>query len=572
MLLEINISNFALIDTLKLEFREGLNILTGETGAGKSIIIDAIGLILGGRASVEMVRREKDFSFIEGIFKAGNDYLLNFLLERGIEPDEDILIIQREINTSGRNICRINGRTVTLSTLKDLGQLLIDIHGQHEHQSLMRWEKHIEILDSLGGTDFKILKDKIRGKHREYKELKNQLSLLLGDQGERDRSIDYIKHQIKEIENANLKPGEDDILMEKRKKIANMERIISLLNQSYNLINEGHELTPSINNQLSSVIGFLEQASSFDTGLEKNLNNINSAFFILQDEARELNEYIQQLDIDNGELAIVEDRLELISKLKRKYGQNIEGILSFKEDLYVKLKKLEDSENAERILNKEISNKEDELIELSSLAREKRKELAKKLEEKLIEQFKDLEMVGTSFKVNLEDNYNGSKINGYNINDSGFDKIEFLITPNVGEPLKPLVKIASGGELSRTMLALKTVLTEGDSIPTQIFDEIDTGIGGRAVVSVALKLALIAKHRQVICVTHSPQIAAMADIHNYISKTNMNNSTLTKVETLSRDGRIKEISRMLKGDNITLTTTQHAEEMLLEGDKYKATV
>ncbi|UMZ73942.1 DNA repair protein RecN [Natranaerofaba carboxydovora] len=559
MLLHLEIKNFALIDNLEIEPGPGLNILTGETGAGKTIILDALGLILGDRASTEMVRQGKDKALIQGIFsltdEIGEDNynnIINFFNEIGVEFDKnDDLIISREI-TNNKSILRINGTATTISNLRKVTNGLVDIHGQHQHQSLLNEKNHLDILDAYGGKE--ILKDRndFKEKYFEREKKQKELKELKGDPKERERRIDLLKFQLDEIESADLKPGEEEELQKTKKKLLNFERLKSGIYKAYDTIYQG-ETETSVTDKLGVVLEDLNELKEMDDSLTTLVKEIETALIHLEEASQELGTYYNDIELEPEELHDIEERIDKINDLKRKYGNNIDEILNYKEEIIKEIEWLENSRSKAQKIEKEIIQLDDILKEKAEQLNEKRKHVSKLLAKDISKELMELAMEKVQFEVSIKET---------SLNPKGSDKVEFLISPNPGEPLKPLSKIASGGELARIMLALKTVLSKVDNIRTLIFDEIDTGISGKAAQKVGIKLENLSKEKQILCVTHLPQIAAKADRHFNIYKEESSNKTFTNIIELEEDKKIQEIARMLDGSSPSEISLSHAKKML----------
>lgn len=559
MLLELSIINFALIESLKIQFSNGLNILTGETGAGKSIIIDALGLVLGQRANKENIRQGCEKTIVEALFHISSEnkfHVKNLLEDQGIEMDDDTVIISREVSISGKNICRVNGRLVTLQLIKKLSELLIDIHGQHEHQSLLHWETHKELLDAYGIDQ---LRDGLKNTnefYQKYLQYKKTLDELIRDEMQLEREKEIIKFQLKEIDQAKLEDPNEEVELEKRRNIlANSEKLFHSANAAYELIYNRRENLESIYDLLSKALQHIENLASIDASMEGVLEQINSSLIQIEDAGFVLRDYSEGIEFNPDELNHIEKRLNAIHNLKRKYGESIEEILNYKDRIQSKLKKIENRNEEEERLRLAMDGSWDAYMREAEKLSKARKNISKGLEKNIISELKSLGMGKVQFKVDIQTSKKYA-------DSSGLDRIEFLISPNIGQELKPLTKIASGGEIARIMLALKSILAEVDNIDSLIFDEIDTGISGRIAQVVAEKMAVLSQRYQVICVTHLPQIASMADTHFLIIKQIKNNQTFTKIETLSKDDRIKELARMLGGASLTELTINHAEEFL----------
>ncbi len=567
MLLELNISNFALIDLLKLEFNKGLNILTGETGAGKSIIIDALGLVLGQRANRDNIRQGKNKSIVEALFQTpprSESKVKELLNQNGIEMEDDSsLILTREILSAGKSTCRINGRLVTLNLIKQLSEMLIDIHGQHEHQSLLHWETHIDLLDSYGQKELaKELQD-TKAYYKQYKDCQRTLNSLIKDEKEFAREEDLLKFQLEEINQGKLKNIEEDKELEERRRLlTHSEKLFQNTKKSYELLYYGKETQKSIYDQLSEVLNYIETVSMIDPSMEGILEQLKSAFVQIEDAAFEIREYGENIEFHQEELDQIEKRLNSINQLKRKYGESIEEILEYKEILQSKLSKLENKNQEIENLQKKIDKSWKSYREAAQNLSNKRRKIAVLLEKNIIKELKDLGMKKVQFKVDIQISEEFSS-------EKGIDRIEFMISPNPGQPLLPLARIASGGEIARIMLALKSIFANVDNIDTLIFDEIDTGISGRTAQIVAKKMALLSKDYQIICITHLPQIASMADAHYFIEKEINQNQTTTKVHHLEEKERIRELARMLGGASLTELTLSHSQEMLQIAKKIK---
>lgn len=567
MLSELSIFNFALIDSLNIEFNKGLNILTGETGAGKSIIIDALGLVLGQRANRENIRQGKDRMIVEALFDISpknKKQVNNFLENRGIDIEEDYTIIMsREVLSSGKNTCRINGRMVPLSLMKELSQLLIDIHGQHEHQSLLRWESHIDLLDSYGGLKIENLLNKTRELFNKYKHSQQSLKDLLRNEMEVEREKDILKFQLDEINQAKLENiYEEEDLENRRQILIHSEILFENSNRAYELLYGGNEDQASLYDQLSMVLTCVNNISTIDSSMKNISEQINNAIILIEDGAFVLRDYNETIEFNPLELDQIEKRLNTFSHLKRKYGETIKDIIDYKENLKIKLEKIENKGEEEEKLRLEIEENWSEYSRVADELTSLRKNIGKDLESSIIRELKDLGMKKAKFKIDIQSGENYSSVNGK-------DRVEFLISTNLGQDLRPLAKIASGGEVGRIMLALKTILAHADKIDSLIFDEIDTGISGRTAQVVAEKMANISQAYQTICITHLPQIASMADSHYLIEKEVMDNETYTIVNVLKEKDRTNELARMLGGAVLTEVTKSHANEMLEMAEKIK---
>lgn len=564
MLLKLHIRNFALIDDLDVEFDSGLNVLTGETGAGKSIIIDAINLIVGQRASSKFIRTGKQQAEVEAIFKFNDKNINKILKEYGVES-EDVLIINRQITNQGRNYCRLNGKSVPLLVLKKVSKYLVDIHGQNSHQSLFNQFNHKKLLDMFGGKDIVIAKNNVKKTFKRYKKFKEQTYELLAEREKLHELRSKLEYEIKEIENANIQPDEDKQLEEQRNILQNAEKIFLSLESAYDLLYKGQNV-PSILDNLNKVIANLQDIESFYDKIGSVIDFLKNTLYELEDVAETLRNYKDCISFDASKLDSIQSRIDYLDRLKAKYNMNLSELLEYKNLISGKLNKSIALDEKVTNLKQKLNNETDKLIKHSTNLHNIRKKAALKLQEAIAIELSDLGMKNVKFYVDikLQESIDGIKVNNkkVKITHDGFDNIEFLISTNLGEPLKPLSKIVSGGEASRIMLALKSILAKVDKIPCLIFDEIDAGIGGRTAQIVGEKLSLLAKTHQVLCVTHSPQIASIGDTHYLIKKQILGNSTYTNIYKLDSESRIKELARMLGGAKITENTINHAKEML----------
>ncbi len=565
MLLQLDIQNIALIDKLSLEIAPGLNVLTGETGAGKSIIIDSINAVLGERVNKDIIRNGRDKAFIEAIFDYNkNTYVSDILEQLGIEAEDGNIIVSREISLSGKNACRINGRLVNVSTLKQVGELLIDIHGQHDNQSLLKTETHIELLDAFGGAALGKYKAEYFELFEEYKSVRSKIQGLVGDKGEIARRMDMLKFQIDEIKNAKLKKGEDENLNKQRQVLVNSEKIMSSIISSYGLLNEDNN-GKSAMYILNKTLQELSNVCKYDEGVIPISEKLESVIYQLEDICGDILEKRDGAEFDPEELSRIDERIDIIARLKRKYGYTIDEIIEFYEKSKTEYQELLQSESLIEELNKQLAELTKKLSLCSNHLHMEREKAAQILEKNITDELENLEMKNSEFKVNLLYSENTT-----NFTKNGLDCAEFLISSNIGEPLKPLSKIASGGEMSRIMLAIKTILANVDSIPTLIFDEIDTGISGKAAQKVGEKLSYISKNHQVLCVTHLSQLACMADNHLLIEKNSNGENTFTTVRSLNSKGRIEEIARIIGGSDITTLAIKHADELIKAAKIFKS--
>ncbi len=556
MLVELNIKNFAILENLNVNFTKGFNILTGETGSGKSIIVEAIGLILGERASRDLVRTGSKKAIIEGVFYLKQpEKVKKVLSEYGIDMEENnYLVLAREIFATGGSVSRVNGRTVTLSMLNKITENIIDIHGQHEHQSLLNTESHIKIIDIFGDSKFKELKEIIKKDYIKLINLKKNFKKLSIDSMEKGREIDLLQYQIDEINSANLSIEEEKKIKNEFNKLSNAKEIFSTVGQVVDILDSSDYNRLSVLDGLNESIELIKNVVAYDEELKNISDLLENISYELQEVPRNLTQYLEGIDYDDERLDFVEDRIDTINNLKKKYGNTIEDIFQYEKNISERLNTLLNSEEEIKKIKEEIKKIEKTLEGNCQKLSEKRKAISKKLEQAISKELDQLNMNKVIFKVNFKElDY---------FTEEGYDKVEFLISTNPGEDLKPLSKIASGGEISRIMLAFKTILADYDDIPCLIFDEIDTGISGRTAQVVGEKINNISKKRQVICISHLPQIAALADTHFAINKKVKDGKTITDVNNLSYEGRIEELSRLLGGVDLTDTTKIYAEEML----------
>jgi len=569
MLSKLLIQNVALIDKVEINFGQGLNILTGETGAGKSIVIDSITAVIGGRISKDIIRNGEDKAIIEALFEVYDTSKINELKELGFDIDDNSVLIVRELYSNGKNTCKVNGRMVTVSMLKIMGEKLIDIHGQNENQSLLEINNHIEFLDNFIGDEVLKIKNTYRDKLRELKSLNNVCAELSGNPEEIARKVDILKYQIQEISEAKLKTGEEQELNELKLKLSNSERINANLANSYetlagNGIN-GNSVLSMINNSIREI----NQISTFDEKYSHTANSLTEIGYNLQEISRDIRTWRDEIENNPEKLAYIEERLDIITRLKRKYRKSVEEIMRYNSVLQTELEDISNIEERYKKITEEIISLNKELYELSKAISKIRTDNGCLLSEKIIEELHDLEMKNTSFITKIDFDESQDNRGLYKFDKNGLDDVEFYISPNTGEALKPLNKIASGGEMSRIMLAIKTILAKVDNKPTLIFDEIDSGISGKTAYSVAEKLAYISCDHQAICVTHLAQIASMADSHFVIEKQIDSGKTKTFLRLVSGEEREKEIAKIAGTSNITETTLKHARELIDTSTKRK---
>jgi len=554
MLLSLEITNFGLIEHLELSFNPGLTVLTGETGAGKSIILDALQVALGGRAYVEYIKSGAEKALVQAVFEPGNlPDVEQILQDAGIDFDDGLLILTRQLTRSGRNTCRINGQVTTLQLFKQVGNYLLDIHGQHDQQSLLNPSRHMELLDRFSGERVLGLKRKVAEIYAKWQSVTNRLNEIRANQRERARQADMLRFQIREIDAASLKENEEEDLLAEKSCVANAETIIQLCQDAYVALYAGEKGAPAAVDQLGRAIENLEKLMEFDTSLAPLLEIVSSAFYQVQEASRDLVSYRDSIEFQPGRLQEIESRLSEIARLKAKYGESVAKILAYRQEAASQLEELENSEMTEETLEKDSTTLEHlyrkAAGELSSL----RQEAAQKLRAEIEKELHNLEMQGVRLDIEITPCEPGPR---------GSENIEFLISTNPGEPPKPLAKIASGGELSRIMLAFKSILASVDEIPTLVFDEVDTGIGGKTLQSVARKLEELSNYRQTIVITHAAAIAALAATHYHVQKRFSNGKTKTSVSMLEGEDRIQELARMLGGKEISQPVLAHARQLL----------
>lgn len=539
MISTIQIKNIGIIDDLSINLENKFNILTGETGAGKTLIIDALGIICGNRFSKEMIRKGEEYSYIEAcIYMPEN--------ENAIDGN---IIVSREIYANGRNSCKINGRLVTVNELKEFMKNIIDIHGQNDNQTLLDKSSHIGYLDSFAGDEIINIKIKYRELFEKYNQIKLELKNNYGDEKEKQRKLDLLKYQLNEIKQASLKEKEDEKLEEQRKLAMNSEKIVESLNVANNVIEE--QAIDGIN----TAIRALEKIENIDEKYSKKLTELKNVYYDMQEIARDISIQRDEIFFDEEERNEIEERLDIIFSLKRKYGNSIVEILKYKEEIENQIYEIENLDEINEKLKKELKDIESKMLKLSNQMHDIRNKKANELSEKINDELKELEMKNAKFNAKVE-----MVDDAYEFNKNGLDIVEFLISTNLGEEEKPLIKIASGGEMSRIMLAIKSVLVDVDKVRVLIFDEIDTGISGKAANAVAQKMKNIALNHQILCITHLASIAAKGDYNYYISKEVKNNKTKTKVEKLNEENTIREIARIASGD-VNDISIEHAKQL-----------
>ena len=547
MLTSLKIENVAIIESAAIEFGCGLNVLTGETGAGKSIVIDSINAILGERTSREIIRTGAQSAKVYAVFEDVNEKVKAFLDENGIDCEDGVLIINRTLNRDGKNICRLNGAPVTVSMLRELGGELIDIHGQHDSQSLLSPEKHCGFVDGFAENSGLI--SDYREKYRRLCEIRNSLKKLTTDESSKSQRIDFLTYQIDELEKSDITPGERDELKARKALINNSQKVMESLNTAYMALKADGASIDMISNAETEIANASEYMDSLGEASEK----ITDIRYELDDIAELVRDAMSEIEYDPSELDDIEERLDLLYRLSKKYGETEEEMLEYLAKAREELESIAFSEENVRELQKQ---EKTALVEAEAAAdrlTESRKTAGEKLSRAICSELEFLDMPNVRFVVKLED---------IGLTENGRDGVEFLISANVGEEPKPLAKIASGGELSRIMLAIKNVLAETDGVDTMIFDEIDTGVSGRAAQKIAMKLRSASKGRQVICVTHLAQIAAQGDVHLYISKSVSDGKTYTNIKSLIEEERVSEIARIMGGMEITQLQLESAREML----------
>ncbi len=551
MLLELNIENFAIIENMKIEFESGLNVLTGETGSGKSIIIDSLGLVLGQRANKDIIKKGKDRAFIEAVFSSYDEETKDLLLEYGIDSG-DLVVVSKEIREKGPSITRVNNRTVTSQILSKISSHLIDIFAQHESISLMDNKNQLKLIDDFSGKSQRQLLADLKELVQEINSLKNEYNEKSNLEQNKDREIDLLEYQIKEIEDAGLSDYDDEELYEDFNALNNMTDTLIKLSEAKSLINEGYE-TSSLEDILDKVIANVVDVTSYNKDLKEVEENLEDIRFRISDIAKDLDRYINSSEIDEERLQFLKERIDLVNNLKLKYGNNVKAINIFFDEISERLRFLQNFEDNLTKLLKKIKEKEKEALILAEKISQNRKKTARILEKKVEEEINKLNIKDAKFKIDIKEK---------DLSFDGIDKIEFLIAPNLGQDLMPMAKVASGGEMSRIMLGFKSIIAEKDNIPTLVFDEIDTGISGKTAQIVGNKIKEVSKDRQVIVISHLPQIVALADTHFAIKKDVVNNSTISTIDKLSYDERVNEVARLIGGMNISEIAIETAKEMI----------
>lgn len=560
MLAELAIKNIAIIESVTVSFQKGFTVLTGETGAGKSIIIDSIHLLVGGRGSSDFVRHGADKAEIEGLFLIEDDHpAIAKCSEFGIEIEEGMLLLKRDIYPSGKSVCRVNGKLVTITILREIGRTLVDIHGQHDNQEMLDDKSHLRLLDEFGGKEIYPALNEYQSIYREYVKIKKDLASLNENEQMMAQRLDLLKFQLNEITNAQLKIGEDEQLLTEKKKLTNFEKLFSSLNTTYEALQGEQKGLDWVGLALSN----LDEAQTIDEELKEIYSIVSNSYYQLEDIVHTLREKLDELEYDPNRLNEIENRLNIIHQMKRKYGDSIEAILEYCAKIDDEIEMITNRESHIETLNKKLVSIEKDLLVEANHLTSLRKNAAEKLTEAIHKQLKDLYMDKTVFEVKFFEQDN------IEFQPDGIDKIEFYMSTNPGEPLKPLAKIASGGELSRIMLALKTIFSQHQGVTSIIFDEVDTGVSGRVAQAIGEKIYRISVNSQVLSITHLPQVAALCDHHFFIRKEIKEHRTITSIQQLSECERIEEIARMISGSHITTATEEHAKELLDLAHQYK---
>ncbi len=550
MLQSLHVKNFAIIDETEVDFREHLNIMTGETGAGKSILIDSVNAAIGAKVSKDIIRRGADYALVELTFGDLNSTTVEALKQREIYPEEGMLVLSRKIMESGKSVCKINGETVTAAILKEVAGYLIDIHGQQEHHSLLQKSSHLKFLDRFAKEQLGLLPKQLEEAYKNWKVVKEELENAVVDEGERNREMSFLTFAVEEIEGARLRLGEDTELEEEYKVLSNSKQIVESVGNCLRFTKEAEDNAEDL---ISRAQRFLSKVSEYDAELQNLESVLNSVQDMLSDFNGQAADYISNME-DSGERFFeVEQRLNVVNQLKGKYGDTIEAVLAYKEECSQKIEKYNNYETYLEKLRKNYKESEEKCLDLCKKISSVRKEYAKKMTAAMTAALQDLNFSDVQFELPFE--------TLEQFNASGFDSCEFMISLNLGEALKPLTKVASGGELSRIMLAMKSILADQDDVPTLIFDEIDTGISGRTAQMVSEKMAQIGVNHQILCITHLSQIAAMADAHFLIEKSVEDGRTKTEIHELDTDEIYTELARMLGGAEITPAVLQNAKEM-----------
>ena len=555
MLLEISIKNFAIIQSISLNFEEGMTVLTGETGAGKSIIIDAMNMMLGARATTDVIRHGAPKAEIEGLFSLENSRVLQEIFdEQGLELSDEI-IIRREILQNGRSISRVNGQMVNLSVLKAIGQQLVDIHGQHDQEELMRPHRHIQMLDEFGDADFFELKESYQTSFDNYRQMRKQVLDIKKNQLEHKARIEMLEFQMAEIEAANLKAGEDVTLNQERDKLLNHKNIADTLTNAYSML-DNEEFSSLAN--VRSAMNDMESLEEYDPDYREISSSLSETYYVLEDITKRLESIIDNLDFDGNRLMQVESRLDLIHTITRKYGGSVDDVLLYFEKITDEYNLLTGNNLSSEDMEVELKKLEKNLVDLAGQVAQARHHLAQDLEAEIKQELQDLYMEKAQFQV---------RFTSGKFSREGNESVEFYISTNPGEDFKPLVKVASGGELSRLMLAIKSAFSRKEGKTSIVFDEVDTGVSGRVAQAIAQKIHKIGQHGQVLAISHLPQVIAIADNQFFIEKVSDENSTVSTVRLLSLEERVEEVAKMLAGEDVTEAALTQARELLKGKEK-----
>ena len=555
MLLEISIKNFAIIEAISLNFEKGMTVLTGETGAGKSIIIDAMNMMLGARATTDVIRHGAPKAEIEGLFSIENSQALQELFdEQGLLLGDEI-IIRREILQNGRSVSRVNGQMVNLSVLRSIGQHLVDIHGQHDQEELMRPQRHIQMLDEFGDAEVLELKQAYQTNFEAYRNMRKQLLDVKKNQEEHKTRIEMLEFQMAEIESASLKPGEDLKLNKERDKLLNHKHIADTLTNAYTML-DNEEFSSLAN--VRSAMNDMESLEDYDVEYRELSTSLSESYYVLEDVTKRLEDIIEDLDFDGNRLMQIESRLDLIHAITRKYGGNVDDVLLYFAKITEEYNLLTGNNLSSDDMEAELKKLEVSLVDLASQLSSARHKLAKQLEIEIQQELKDLYMDKAQFQV---------QFTNAKFSREGNETVEFYISTNPGEDFKPLVKVASGGELSRLMLAIKSAFSRKEGKTSIVFDEVDTGVSGRVAQAIAQKIHKIGQHGQVLAISHLPQVIAIADYQFFIEKISDEHSTVSTVRLLTLEERVEEVAKMLAGENVTDAALTQARELLQSKEK-----
>ena len=555
MLLEISIKNFAIIEAISLNFEKGMTVLTGETGAGKSIIIDAMNMMLGARATTDVIRHGAPKAEIEGLFSVENSHALQMIFdEQGIELGDEI-IIRREILQNGRSVSRVNGQMVNLSVLRSIGQYLVDIHGQHDQEELMRPQLHIQMLDGFGDADFLELKQAYLTNFDAYRKMRKQLFEIKKNQEEHKARIEMLEFQMAEIESASLQPGEDLKLNQERDKLLNHKNIADTLTNAYTML-DNEEFSSLAN--VRSAMNDMESLEDYDVEYREISTSLSESYYVLEDVTKRLEDIIESLDFDGNRLMQIESRLDLIHAITRKYGGNVDDVLMYFAKITEEYNLLTGNHLSSDDMEAELKKLEVSLVDLATKLASARHNLAQQLEIEIQQELKDLYMDKARFQVQFTKG---------KFTREGNESVEFYISTNPGEDFKPLVKVASGGELSRLMLAIKSAFSRKEGKTSIVFDEVDTGVSGRVAQAIAQKIHKIGQHGQVLAISHLPQVIAIADYQFFIEKISNEHSTVSIVRLLTVEERVEEVAKMLAGENVTEAALSQARELLQSKEK-----